>query len=58
MFIKVKVFADSEKDEIVKRKDDRFEVRMKEKAEEGRAKRIVIRSIKGFGGLPKLCFCG
>jgi hypothetical protein len=36
------------KDEIVKRKDDEFEVRMKEKAEEVRAIRIVIRLIKGF----------
>jgi len=45
------------KDEIVERKDVEFEVRMKEKAEEGRANRIVIRLIKGLGDLLNLCFC-
>jgi uncharacterized protein YggU (UPF0235/DUF167 family) len=37
MLIKVKVFAGCKKDEIVKKKDDEFEVRVKEKAEDGRA---------------------
>jgi|GEM_PF-4708147 len=47
MLIKVKVFADSEIDEIVKRKDDEFEVRMK-KAGEGRANRAVIKILANY----------
>jgi len=48
MLIKVKIFADSENDEIVKKKDDEFEVRVKEKAEEGRANRAVIKVLANY----------
>jgi uncharacterized protein (TIGR00251 family) len=48
MLIKVKVFAGSEKDEIIKKKDDEFEVRVKEKAEEGRANRAVIKVLANY----------
>ena len=34
MFIKVKVFAGCKRDEIVKKKDDEFEVKIKEKGKE------------------------
>ena len=37
MQIKVKVFEGCKKDEIVKKKDDECEVRVKQKAEQGRA---------------------
>jgi uncharacterized protein YggU (UPF0235/DUF167 family) len=48
MHIKVKVFADSKKDGIIKRKDDEFEVRVKEKAEKGTANRAVIRMLANY----------
>jgi hypothetical protein len=48
MFLKVKVTPNSKKDEIVKRKDDEFEVRVKEKAEEGRANRAVIKVLANY----------
>jgi uncharacterized protein (TIGR00251 family) len=48
MFIKIKVFADCKNDEIVEKKDDGFGVRVKEKAEEGRANRAVIKVIANY----------
>jgi uncharacterized protein YggU (UPF0235/DUF167 family) len=48
MFIKVKVFAASGNDEIVKKKDDEFEVKVKEKAEKGRANGAVIRMLANY----------
>jgi uncharacterized protein YggU (UPF0235/DUF167 family) len=43
MLIKVKFIPNSEIDEIVKKKDDEFEVKVKEKAKRGRANRAVIK---------------
>jgi len=43
MLIKVKVISNSKKDEILEKKDDEFEVKVKEEAEEGRANRAVIK---------------
>jgi uncharacterized protein YggU (UPF0235/DUF167 family) len=37
MLIKIKVIPNSKKDGIIKRKDDKFEDRVKEKAMNGRA---------------------
>jgi uncharacterized protein (TIGR00251 family) len=48
MSIKVKFFAGCKKDEIFKKKDDEFEVKVKEKAEEGRANRAVIKVIANY----------
>jgi uncharacterized protein len=48
MLIKVKFTPNSKKDEIVKKKDDEFEVRVKEKAEEGRANRAVIKVLDNY----------
>jgi uncharacterized protein len=48
MLIKVKVFAGCKKDEIVKKKDDEFEVRVKEKAEQGRANKAVIKVLADY----------
>jgi uncharacterized protein YggU (UPF0235/DUF167 family) len=42
MFIKVKVSPGCKRDEIVKKKDDEFEVKVKEKAEEGRENGVVF----------------
>jgi uncharacterized protein (TIGR00251 family) len=54
MLIKVKVFPNSKKDEIVKKKDDEFEVRAKEKAEEGRANREVIKVLADYFKIDEL----
>jgi len=48
MLIKIKVFPGSKKDEIVMRKDDEFEVRVKEKAEEGKANKAVIKVLANY----------
>jgi uncharacterized protein len=55
MLIKVKVTPNSKKDEIVKKKkDDEFEVRAKEKAEEGRANRAVIKVLADYFRVDEL----
>ena len=41
MFLKVKVFPNSKKEEIIKKSEDKFEIKVKEKAEEGRANKRV-----------------
>jgi len=41
MFLKVKVFPNSKKEEIIKKSEDEFEIKVKEKAEEGRANKRV-----------------
>ena len=48
MLIKVKVFPGSKKDEILKRKDDEFEVRVKEKAKKGMANKAVIKALANY----------
>jgi uncharacterized protein YggU (UPF0235/DUF167 family) len=48
MLIKIKVIPNSKKDGIIKRKDDKFEDRVKEKAEEGRANRKVIKVLANY----------
>jgi uncharacterized protein (TIGR00251 family) len=48
MLIKVKVFPGSKKDEILKKKDDEFEVRVKEKAKEGMANKAVIKALANY----------
>jgi uncharacterized protein YggU (UPF0235/DUF167 family) len=41
MFLKVKVFPNSKKEEIIKKSEDEFEIKVKEKAEKGRANKKV-----------------
>jgi uncharacterized protein (TIGR00251 family) len=48
MLIKVKVFPEAKKEGVVKRADDEFEVRVKEKAEKGTANRAVIRMLANY----------
>jgi uncharacterized protein (TIGR00251 family) len=54
MLIKVKVFPGCKKYEILKKKDDEFEVRVKEKAEEGRANRAVIKVLADYFRVDEL----
>jgi Uncharacterised ACR, YggU family COG1872. len=48
MFLKVKVFAGCKKEEIIQKKDDEFEVIVKEKAEKGRANKAVIKVLANY----------
>ena len=41
MFLKVKVFPNSKKEEIIKKSEDEFEINIKEKAEKGRANKRI-----------------
>ncbi len=42
MLIKVKVFPDSKKDEIIKKKEDSFEIKVKERPIEGKANKKAL----------------
>jgi uncharacterized protein YggU (UPF0235/DUF167 family) len=53
MFIKVKVFPDSKKDEIIKKADDRFEIKVKEKAKNGLANKKVIEILSKYLNVPE-----
>jgi uncharacterized protein (TIGR00251 family) len=48
MLIRVKVFPNSKKEEIIERSEDSFEVRVKEKPERGLANRKVIRILSSY----------
>ncbi len=48
MLIRVKVFPKSKKDEIIKKREDSFEVRVKEKAEQGRANEKVLQILASY----------
>jgi hypothetical protein len=48
MFLKIKVFPNYKKEEIMQKSDDEFEVRVKEKAEEGKANKAVIKVIANY----------
>ncbi len=45
MLIKVKVFPNSKKKEVVKKSEDSFEVFVKEKPLEGKANRAVVKAL-------------
>ena len=53
MFIKVKVFPDSKKDEIIKKEDDRFEIKVREKAEGGLANKKMIEILAKYLNIPE-----
>jgi uncharacterized protein YggU (UPF0235/DUF167 family) len=53
MFVKVKVFPDSKKDEIIKKADDRFESKVKEKAKSGLANKKVIEILSKYLNVPE-----
>jgi len=53
MLIKVKIFPNSKKEEIVKKLEDSFEVRVKERPERGLANKGVARILSSYFKLPK-----
>jgi hypothetical protein len=53
MFLKVKVFPDAKKEEIIKKANDEFGIRVKEKAKEGRANERVREVLADYLKVPK-----
>ena len=52
MFIKVKVFPASKKEEVFQIKKDEFEIRVKEKPKQGRANQAVLRVLASYFNVP------
>lgn len=53
MLIKVKIFPHSSKEEIVKKSEDSFEIKVKEKPIRGEANRRVAEILSSFLKVPK-----
>jgi len=53
MLIKVKVFPNSKKEEIVEKAENRFEIRVKEKPLMGLANKGVIRALSSYFKIPE-----
>ena len=53
MLIKVKVFPASKEEKIIKKKEDSFEVKVKEKPIRGKANRAVVDALSNFLNVPK-----
>jgi len=53
MLIKVKVFSNSKKEEIIKKSEDSFEIKVKEKPIMGRANRKVVRVLASYFKIPE-----
>lgn len=53
MLIKVKVFPNSKREEIIEKGEDSFEVRVRERAERGLANRAVINILSFYFKIPE-----
>jgi len=53
MLIKVKVFPDSKKKEIIKKADDKSEIKVKEKPEQGMANKRVKEILARYLNIPE-----
>ena len=53
MFLKVKVLPNEKEEEIIKKAKDRFEIKVKEKPENGIANQRVIELLSSYFNLPK-----
>jgi len=53
MLIKVKVFPNSKKEEVIKKSEDSFEVKVKAKPEKGIANKEVIRLLSVYFKIPE-----
>ena len=52
MFIKVKVFPNSKKEEVIKKSADSFEVRVRAKAKNGLANKALIEHLANYFHVP------
>ena len=53
MLIKVKVLPGSKKEGVIKKKNDSFEIKVKEKPVRGEANKAVIDVLSNFFNIPK-----
>ena len=53
MLIRVKVFPNSNRDEIIKKREDSYEIKVREKAEEGAANEKVLQILSSYFKLPE-----
>jgi len=53
MLIKVKVFPNSKKEEIIKKSEDSFEIKVKAKPIKGEANRGVVRVLAPYFKIPE-----
>lgn len=53
MFIRVKVFPDSKKEEVIKRSESSFEIKIREKPEKGGANKRLILVLASYLKIPK-----
>ena len=53
MLVKVKVFPNSKKEEIIKKKEDRFEIKIKQKPIQGQANQAVKNVLSLYFNLPE-----
>jgi len=53
MFIKVKVSPNSKKEETIRKSEDEFEIKIKEKAEKGKANRRVKEILSEYLNIPQ-----
>ncbi|MEO0102788.1 MAG: DUF167 domain-containing protein [candidate division WOR-3 bacterium] len=54
MFIKVKVFPSAQREEIIKKSEDTFEVKVKAKPERGEANKEVRRLLSFYFKIPEV----
>jgi len=52
MLIRVKVFPGSKKEDIIKKSEDKFDLKIKEKPVEGRANQRVIEILASYFKIP------
>jgi uncharacterized protein YggU (UPF0235/DUF167 family) len=52
MLLSVKVFPQSKKEEVAKRSNDSFEVRVKERPEKGLANRAAVKALAAYLNIP------
>ena len=53
MLIKVKVFPNSKKEEVIKKPEDSFEVKVKAKPEKGMANKEVLKILSVYFKIPE-----
>lgn len=53
MLIRVKVFPESKKEEIIKKSQDKFEIKVKARPEKGEANKEVIKVLSSYFKVPE-----
>jgi uncharacterized protein (TIGR00251 family) len=54
MFVKVKVFPDSKKQEVIRKSGDSFEIKVRESPERGEANKAVLKALSAFLKTPRI----